>query len=401
MSWINSEIVSLFQNEPQGFYFVDTDKLSKNTFDFISSIKKFHGNTVLAYSYKTNYTPEICKHLHELGVIAEVVSEMEFDMAIKNDIEPKNIIVNGPVKTKELITKSLLSGSLLQIDNLEEWKIVKEITQNNTDQLYRIGLRINFDKEYETKSRFGLSISCGDFDTVLTELKFFPNIGLESLHMHVINQSREPEFFAANIDKLIQIKKEYNVNVESLNVGGGFFSQMNSSLAEQFNMNIPSIEEYGTALGQQMKKLAPEMTLYIEPGAILVADALSFACKITSIKETANGSYAFCSGSKYNIKPTLHNKQMPFERIGAKDSRIYKNIEIGGYTCKEDDILILEYEGPLEVDDIFIFHNLGAYVTVFKPPFIEPDFAMYIKANNRIRRIRSKQTTDQLFSSFV
>jgi diaminopimelate decarboxylase len=330
-----------------------------------------------------------------------VVSEMEFDMAIKNGVNPKNIVVNGPIKTKELIKKTLFSGSLLQIDNLVEWNKVKGLIENNRNQIFRIGLRVNFDLNDEIKSRFGLSIHCGDFEKVLLESKYFLNIKLETLHIHIINQNREPGFFASNVAKLIQVKKNYNLNIECLNIGGGFFSQMNSLLADQFNMPIPSIEEYGRAIGKEMNRLAHEMTLYIEPGAILVADTTSFACKITAVKQSANGFFAFCSGSKYNIMPTLHNKQMPFERIGNNDSRVFDKIEISGYTCKEDDVLISEYCGPLGVDDVFIFHNLGAYVTVFKPPFIEPDFAMYALEDNKVKCIRSRQLAGQLFSSFV
>ena len=80
------------------FYLLDYDRFAKNYDEFLKAFTKFYPKTILAYSYKTNYTPKLCKIINEKGGFAEVVSEMEYDLAIKIGVNPQNIIVNGPYK---------------------------------------------------------------------------------------------------------------------------------------------------------------------------------------------------------------------------------------------------------------------------------------------------------------
>ncbi|MFC1706626.1 diaminopimelate decarboxylase, partial [Planctomycetota bacterium] len=51
-----------------------------------------------SWSYKTNYLDAICRIFHQEGSWAEVVSEVEYEMARRNGIAPANILFNGPYK---------------------------------------------------------------------------------------------------------------------------------------------------------------------------------------------------------------------------------------------------------------------------------------------------------------
>ena len=390
----------LFNLSPQGYYLLDLDVVTDNFNRFYNSISAKHKNLQLAYSYKTNYTPVLCKHLHKLGAWAEVVSEMEFDLAVLNKVKPPEIILNGPSKTRRLVDKCLNFGSLIQIDNLSEWLFVKEWALLNPTKKAMIGLRVNPTDDYKLSSRFGLSVADSEFEMVLQDLEKFPQLSLKGLHIHVIDQARTPAFFANHIKYLQKLSKKYSLELAYLNIGGGFYSEMHPELEKQFLDNIPSMEDYGKALGIQMQKINPEMKLIIEPGALLVANAMSFACKIAAIKKNGPTNLAICTGSKYNIKPTLHAKQMPFTRIGEEVESQFNNIQISGYTCKEDDILIDSYSGPLAVGDVLLFDNLGAYVTVFKPPFIEPDFAIYSAHQGNLTSVRRQQTLSDILMGF-
>jgi diaminopimelate decarboxylase len=51
-------------------------------------------------------------------------------------------------------------------------------------------------------------------------------------------------------------------------------------------------------------------------------------------------------------------------------------IDVTGYTCMEIDVLQRGFPGELAVGDFLVFGNVGAYTSVFKPPFIRPAPAM-------------------------
>ena len=67
---------------PVSTYYVFKEKdFIDNYKSFFDTFRKYYSNYQIAYSYKTNYTPYICKLVKELGGYAEVVSKMEYDLA--------------------------------------------------------------------------------------------------------------------------------------------------------------------------------------------------------------------------------------------------------------------------------------------------------------------------------
>ena len=79
-------------------YLLDLDRFSQNYLELEEAYKKRYSNFKIAYSFKTNYTPVICKQARKLGGYAEVVSELEYHMAKRYGFTPSEIIVNGPGK---------------------------------------------------------------------------------------------------------------------------------------------------------------------------------------------------------------------------------------------------------------------------------------------------------------
>ena len=114
---------SLSKEYGDSFYILDTNKFENNYVEFITSFKKKYANTHIGYSYKTNYIPKICSIINNKNEYAEVVSEMEYDLAIKIGVDPTHIIVNGPYKTKSSLIKYFTQGSLVNIDSLYEIRL--------------------------------------------------------------------------------------------------------------------------------------------------------------------------------------------------------------------------------------------------------------------------------------
>ena len=81
---INAQVIGDLRKEyGDAFYLLDSEQFQKNFMELRNAFRKVYPNFNIAYSYKTNYTPKFCRLVHEMGGYAEVVSEMELEIALK------------------------------------------------------------------------------------------------------------------------------------------------------------------------------------------------------------------------------------------------------------------------------------------------------------------------------
>lgn len=105
------------------YYVFYADEFIQNYHDLENSMKEIYSNYQIAYSFKTNYTPAVCRLVMKLGGYAEVVSDMEYSLALKIGFAPSRIIYNGPGKGA-MLEHCLTNAGLLNIDNLRELETV-------------------------------------------------------------------------------------------------------------------------------------------------------------------------------------------------------------------------------------------------------------------------------------
>ena len=84
---------SLEKKYGDSFYILDLRKFENNYKEFLSSFREIYSNSNIGYSYKTNYTPKLCQSVNFMGGYAEVVSQMEYDLAIRIGVHPLKIII--------------------------------------------------------------------------------------------------------------------------------------------------------------------------------------------------------------------------------------------------------------------------------------------------------------------
>ena len=88
----------------------------------------------MAYSYKTNYTPYLCRIIKSKGGFAEVVSRLEYDLALKVGQKPNKIVFNGPVKCYEDIALALGNKSIVNLDSWTEIDHVAKYARKHPEQ---------------------------------------------------------------------------------------------------------------------------------------------------------------------------------------------------------------------------------------------------------------------------
>lgn len=404
----HKEITILEKQFGDAFYIFKTTHFKQNIIEFKYAFERFYGNTIIGYSYKTNYIPYACKIANDLGVFSEIVSEMELEITKKLKIDIKSIIYNGPIKSESSLNFCLNNGAIVNIDNLSELDIIKRIVDSNPNTKYKIGIRLNLNLNDNFISRFGFDVNSSEFKTALNIISSIKNLTLNGFHSHSTRPDKSVESYLKRLNLMIEfadiyIKKD---ELEYLDIGGGYFGKMDSNIKQQFNLShLPTFAEYGEALGKRMKEQFPKenVKLIIEPGLALTVNILDFVCKVKDIKTINNQKIATCTGSFHNVKPSGHSRNLTMHVLSKEmsNSKNMESYDICGYTCLENDIIYNKYNGHLYDDDYLIFRNVGAYTIVFKPPFIKLAPPIIAIDNNIVTIIRKEEKLDDIFKAYT
>lgn len=400
----NAKILDeLIKEYGDAFYLLDSEQFRRNFAELKEAFTKYYPNFNIAYSYKTNYTPKLCKIVDELGGYAEVVSHMEMEIALRLGIKPEKIIWNGPYKRTDMVEELLLAGGTVNIDSEYEIELIRKIAQNNPAQNINIGVRCNFDINDGVVSRFGFDIETEQFKKAL-DLACENNITLIGLQCHFATRSLQT--WEPRARKMLRLLDDLGIVPEHIDLGGGLFGRMSESLKAQFDSPIPTYQEYAQTVAplfaEQFKNVSNKPLLLVEPGSALVGDCMRFASKVINIKNVRDKAIATLLGSVYNINPTLNKKNPPIEVYGMGGKQVdYEDLDFGGFTCIESDYLYRHYEGKVAVGDVVVFGNVGSYSVVLKPPFILPNFPVLDICGEQIEVIKQAESFDDIFHTFT
>ncbi|WP_339375685.1 hypothetical protein [Calothrix sp. NIES-2098] len=402
---------NLEQEYGDSFFILDLRQFENNYKDFLESFRAIYPNTNIGYSYKTNYIPKLCQTVHSMGGYAEVVSQMEYDLAIAIGVPASRIIFNGPLKQQQDIENAILAGSTVNLDCLEEVEIVTALAQRLPEKQIAVGLRCNFDIGEHRISRFGFDVAAGELDRAFKRLTEFQNCTVDGLHCHISTSSRSTESYARRTQKILELTDYYFQDKQPrfIDIGGGFFGKMTEDLRSQFDFYIPNYQEYAAAVAPQLKSRYPGNSgpeLIIEPGVAIVSDVLKFAAKVVGLKTVRSRQIALVVGSIHNVKPTGTDKTLSFkiyQNDENNNKKLVGTVDIVGYTCMEHDCLYKEYSGEIAIGDYVVFENIGAYTVVFKPPFIRPNppIISYDSILDDYSLIRRRETSQDVFSTYI
>lgn len=399
-----TQMKQLTEEIGDAFYMLESGQFRQNFLELKSEFVNIYPNFNIAYSYKTNYTPKLCKIVSELGGFAEVVSDMEMEIALRIGVEPKCIIWNGPFKNAKKVEQFLVMGGTVNIDSAYEIGLITEIARKYPDRKLNVGVRCNFDINDNVVSRFGFDIESEDFCKAMAVFRENKNLSLTGLQCHFA--VRRLDTWKPRAEGMLALVDKMGIVPEHIDLGGGMFGKMDDSLKAQFDSEIPTYKQYAEAaasvFAEHFKNTENKPMLLIEPGSALVGDCMHFAAKVVNIKEVRGKKIATLLGSIYNINPTLNKKNPPIEvyPMGGEQKE-YEDLDFGGFTCIESDYLYRHYNGRLAEGDMVVFGNAGSYSVVLKPPFILPNFPIIDLSEGKVEIVKRGETFDDLFQTFI
>lgn len=359
-----------------------------------------------AWSYKTNYMDAVCRVFHQEGSWAEVVSIFEYEKALRNGVDGKKIIFNGPDKSREDLEKAISNDSLIHIDHLDELYTIIDIV-GETKKKPRVAIRVNMDTGIQPIwDRFGFNYENGQAWDAINKIISSGKMELTGLHTHIGTFILSPNAYAVAASKLadlaIETQRKFNQAIRYIDMGGGFASKntLKGSYLPGTDVN-PTFDDYAEAISSALLNSGLDANalplLILETGRAMIDEAGYLVGSVIANKRLSSGKRSTIINTGVNILFTAFwydhkiTPAQPFS-LYREDTVLY------GPLCMNIDVVRENINLPLlNKGDDFVIHMVGAYNMTQWMQFItlRPRVVM-IDTKGEVHIIRDKETMESV-----
>lgn len=365
--------------------FVYSEKrIRENCSNFLQKFQQYFSNLMVLYSYKANYLPQICEIIKSEGIGAETVTAFELELAIKLKVNPEKIHLGGvylPNETLELALESNIG--LISVCSFTQLLNLGDLLKNK-DRYQAIGLQIVSPK---FDSRIGFVPSKENFNKIAEILSKNPNLKLEALNSHYGTQIMKSSIYKKNIQYLLDaaaMVEQIGIDFDQINLGGGF-PEASIIKDRQFEAIGERIKQLLDERGWQNKKIV------FEPGRYIVGDAGILLTKVIDVN-FENQKWIYVNAGT-NICPILANSNTRFYCANKINQPNKVPINIAGPLPTSMDILSknIPFVENIEINDILMILNAGAYFITWGTPFPFPQPPHILIRDDQLIEIRSRK----------
>ena len=310
------------------------------------------------YATKANSNPAILKLLHAEGIGMECVSrgEVENVMATLPQLDPSQILFTPNFAPRSEYEWALQTGVQLTLDNLY-------VLQNWPDLFKGQKLFVRIDpgtgrghhehvRTAGQASKFGIPLSEG---AQLLQLSQQIGFTITGLHTHTGSGIFEIDNWVQTAHQLAALAVQLGT-VRTLDLGGGF------GVPDGADLSTVDLAKLDAAL-LAFKQAHPSLSLQIEPGRYLVAEAGVLLARVTQLKQKGDHAYlGVATGMNALIRPALYgafHEIANLSRLAAPHSQLY---DVVGPICESGDVLGHGRQLPVSVEgDVLLIATTGAY----------------------------------------
>ena len=279
----NINILELVKKIETPAYIYSKKKIIENVNTLKLGLKNVDG--LICFSVKANSNLNLLKVLVSEGLGMDVVSGGELRKALLAGCNSKKIVFSGvgksPIDIEYAIREDIL---LFNVESESELFVINEISKK-LGKITSIAVRVNPDVSPNThpyistglkENKFGISIN--DSLNLHKKINNFKNIRVIGVDFHIGSQITEVKPY---IDSLIKIEnyieelRNYNIQLEFLDIGGGFGLMDNS---DSFNLGLMLNE-----IANKLKSF--NLKIIVEPGRSIIGNTSFLISKVLYIKK--------------------------------------------------------------------------------------------------------------------
>lgn len=399
----NINILELVKKIETPAYIYSKKKMIENVNTLKSGLKKVDG--LICFSVKANSNLNLLKILVNEGLGMDIVSGGELRKALLAGCDSKKIVFSGvgksPVDIEYAIREDIL---LFNVESESELFVINEISKK-LGKITSIAMRVNPDVSPNThpyistglkENKFGISIN--DSLNLHKKIKNFKNIRVIGVDFHIGSQITEVKPY---IDSLIKIEnyieelRNYDIQLEFLDIGGGFGLIDNS---DSFNLGLMLNE-----IANKLKSF--NLKIIVEPGRSIIGNTSFLISKVLYIKKNESKNFAICdAGMNDLLRPALYKSYHEIVNLSNFPSTD-KNLnvfDIVGPVCESSDCFFPKKSIDLSENDYIAIMNTGAYGYSMASNYnSRPKPVEILIDDNKCIVIRKKESIDDLMKNEI
>lgn len=323
----------------------------------------------ISYASKAFTCIQMVKLVQEEGLDLDVVSEGELYTALEAGYDPSHIHFHGNNKTKHEIQYALENEiGYFVIDSLEEIELIDKYASDVVDVVLRVNPGVEahtheFIQTGQEDSKFGLSIKHGLADKAIQNINSSKRLNLKGIHFHIGSQIEGTDAMIETSNIVIQWLKGLNLEVDLLNIGGGFgIHYVEGDVSFPIETGIKEITDALKDIAE--KNDYPLPTIGIEPGRSIVGEAGVTLYEVGTIKEIpgVNKYVSIDGGMSDHIRTALYGAKYDALLVNREEPA-NDTVTISGKLCESGDIIARDVKLPESVHrgDYLAILSTGAY----------------------------------------
>ncbi len=388
------------------FWLYDADSIRRRT----AQLRSFD---VIRYAQKANPNIQILKLMKSLGTMVDAVSLGEIERAhragFRNDEGHAQIVYTSDVLDEATLQRVIELNIPL---NAGSPQMLEQLGKASPG--HKVWLRINpgFGHGHSRKTNTGgQSSKHGNWHENLDECyQLIETYGLElvGLHMH-IGSGVDYEHLQLVCSSMVEHVLRCPFDISAISAGGGL------PIAYRDDDPQIDIDEYfriwDLARRQIEEHLGHSVTLEIEPGRFLVAESGCLVAQVRAKKDVGTNHFVLVnSGFNDLIRPAMYgsfHQITAIQKFPVSDRGMWRNTVVAGSLCEAGDVftqqsngeIVHEFLPDLQVDDLLVFHDCGAYGASMSSNYnSRPLIPELLLDGDSLRVIRRRQTFDELLS---
>ena len=364
----------------------------------------------ISYASKAFSSIQLFKLMAEENMGLDVVSEGELFTALASDFDPSKIHFHGNNKTNDEIEYAIESGvEYFVIDSLDEITRINRIASKPIKAVLRVNPGVEahtheFIQTGQEDSKFGLSIKHGTALEGVRALQASDKIDFKGIHFHIGSQIFEADGTINTIQIVFEWLKENNIDIEILNLGGGFsIKYTNEDKSYPIEESIKRITDAIKENSEKYSMDIPEIS--IEPGRSIVGEAGVTLYRVGTIKEIPNvNTYVSIDGGMSDhIRTALYNAKYEALLVDRQEDDLQEVI-IAGKLCESGDLIGKDMKLPksTKIGDYIAVLSTGAYHYSMSSNYNQmPKPAVLFVRDGKAREVIKRQTLKQLILNDV
>jgi diaminopimelate decarboxylase len=434
------DCVALTERFGTPLYVVSEDQLRRNARSFRQAFASHwqEGQVRILPSLKANYALALRHVLSQEGMGCDTFGPSELHAALRSNVLPELISVNGSAKSERLIEEAVAVGARITLDAARELPLIEEAARR-LDKRTRVRMRLRPDLSglkglsdlasdeipaSEAARAYKAGVPTEDAVHLGRMALASQHLELTGVHVHLGRHRPQVDMFRAMIRSLVELVamfvREWDGWLpQEIDLGGGFAvprdptAKLLERVAGRAHEPVPSIEEYAEGMTSSLRMelrrhgiQAEGLALEIEPGRRLFADAgIHLASVLNTKRESVPKPWRWIETDTTEMflpDSLIEHNRWSVLVAGRVDAEPVGPADIVGISCGFDLMVPAEPLAELGDGEILAFLDTGAYQDASASNFNAlPRPATVLVHGSEAEIVKRAESVDDVFSRDV